>query len=281
MRVYISVDMEGVACVTNIEHIIRMEGGVEYEMSRRWMTAEVNAAVQGAFEAGASEIVVADSHWHLRNILPHELHKDVLLVRGSPRPMYMMQGIDENFDAVFLIGYHAMAGTPAGLLGHTFVSSVLEVRLNGTAVGETAFNAAVAGHFGVPVALVSGDDAVAEEVRSMLPGTQSVITKWGLSPLSARNLTPEASQEKIRAAASEALHGLSAYKPLTPDKPIRVEISFDKVHLPFVASRIPGVERIDRHTLAFTGADMLEVLNLCLVVLNTTTGRSGQIQWFV
>ena len=155
MKVFISADIEGVACVVSVE-----DGklqGVEYERAREWMTGEVNAAVEGAFESGATEVVVADSHGHMRNIMAEKLHEDALLVRGSPRPGTMMEGLDESFDAAFLIGYHAMAGTPKGVLAHTYLGSgIYAIRLNGITVGEPGFNTALAGHYNVPVALVSG-----------------------------------------------------------------------------------------------------------------------------
>lgn len=272
MKVYISVDMEGVACVTHGDHV-KLEG-TEYEMARKWMTAEANAAIEGALEAGATKIVVADSHGHMRNMLPDELHEDALLVRGSPRSLVMMGGLDETFDAAFLVGYHSMAGTALGILAHTFIGrAVYAVRLNGIAVGEPGFNAAIAGHFGVPVALVCGDDTVDAEIGALMPATERAITKWAISPLAARNLTPKASQKLIRQGAKRALERLAEMKPWILETPIRFEVDFMRPIHAHMAADIPGVERLDGRTLTYTGANMLDVTRIWRLIINASLGE--------
>lgn len=272
MKVYISVDMEGVACVTHSDHT-KLEG-TEYEMARKWMTAEANAAIEGALEAGATEVVVADSHGHMRNMLPDELHEDALLVRGAPRSLTMMEGLDETFDAAFFVGYHSMAGTAEGVLSHTYIGrSVYALRLNGITVGEPGFNAAIAGHFGVPVALVCGDDTVDAEVGALLPWTERVITKWALSSTSARNLTPKASQQHIRQGAKRALDRLSEMKPWTLETPIRFEVDFMAPLYAYLAADIPGVERVNGRTLAYTGTDMLQITRIWRLMINAGLGE--------
>jgi D-amino peptidase len=271
MRVYISVDMEGVACVTHGDHT-KLEG-TEYEMARKWMTAEANAAVEGALEGGATDVVVADSHGHMRNMLPDELHEDALLVRGSPRPLTMMEGLDETFDAAFLVGYHSMAGTARGILAHTYLGSLYAIRLDGVTVGEPGFNTALAGHFGVPVALVCGDDTVDAEVGALIPSTERVITKWAFSTLAARNLTPKASQKRIREGAKRALARLSEMKPWVLEKPIRFEVEFTLPIYAHMAAEIPGVERVDGRSLVYTGADMLDVNRTWRLMLNVSLGE--------
>ena len=142
MKVFISADIEGVACV-----VARDDGkleGVEYERAREWMTGEVNAAIEGAMDAGATEVVVADSHGHMRNIMAEKLHEKALLVRGSPRPGTMVEGLDETFSAAMFIGYHSQAGNPLGVLSHTYLGgTIYQVRINGLALGEPGMNAAV------------------------------------------------------------------------------------------------------------------------------------------
>jgi D-amino peptidase len=272
MKIYISVDMEGVACVTHPDHT-KLEG-TEYEMARKWMTAEANAAIEGALEAGATEIIVADSHGHMRNMLPDELHEDALLVRGAPRPLTMMEGLDETCDAAFFVGYHSMAGTAEGVLSHTYIGrSVYALRLNGITVGEPGFNAAIAGHFGVPLALVCGDDTVDAEVGALLPWTERVITKWAISSISARNLTPKASQKRIRQGAKRALGRLSEMKPWTLETPIRFEVNFMAPIYAYLAADIPGVERVNERTLAYTGADMLQITRIWRLMINATLGE--------
>ncbi|MGA9348048.1 MAG: M55 family metallopeptidase [Anaerolineae bacterium] len=272
MKVYISVDIEGVACVTHPDHT-KLEG-TEYEMARKWMTAEANAAIEGALEAGATGIVVADSHGHMRNMLPDELHEDALLVRGSPRPLTMMEGLDETFDAAFFVGYHSMAGTAKGVLSHTYIGRmVYAIRLNGIAVGEPGFNAAIAGHFGVPLALVCGDDTVDAEVGALLPWTERVITKWALSSLAARSLTPKASQKRIRQGAKRALGRLSEMKPWTLETPIRFEVDFMGPIYAYLAADVPGVECVNERTLAYTGADMLQITRIWRLMINASLGE--------
>lgn len=272
MKVYISVDMEGIACVTHYDHV--KLGGTEYEMARKWMTAEANAAIEGALKANATEVVVSDSHGHMRNILPDELHEDALLVRGSPRPLTMMEGLDGIFDAVFFVGYHSMAETAKGVLSHTYIdNAVYALRLNGITVGEPGYNAAIAGHFGVPVALVCGDDTVDAEVSTLMPWAERVITKWALSPLSARNLAPKASQKRIREGAKRAMGRLSEMKPLVIDTPIRFEVDFMRPIYAHLAADIPGVERVDGRTLAYTGADMVEITRIWRLIINSSLGE--------
>jgi len=271
MKVFISVDMEGVAGVTHINDVLPKDG--DYHTARKWMTAEANAAIEGAFEAGATEVVVADSHSAMRNLLPEELHEDAFLVRGSPRPGTMMEGLDESFDAAFLVGYHSRAGTPKGVLSHTYVLPVQNLRLNGITVGEAGFNAALAGNAGVPVALVCGDDTLEVEVAELLPWTERVITKWALSFYAARNLSPKASRKRIQAGAKRALARLAEMQPLTLETPLRFEVDFNQSIYPYLAADIPGVERVGERTLAYTGADMQDVVRLWRLMINAGAGE--------
>lgn len=267
MKIYMSIDMEGLAGVTHGDHV-KLEG-VEYEAARKWMTAETNAAVEAALEAGATEVVIADAHGHMRNILPDELHEDVLLVRGSPRPLSMMEGLDETFAAVFFVGYHSMAGDPKGILAHTYSGRVVHgAKLNGISVGEAGFNAAIAGYFGVPVALACGDDTLDAEVKALMPWAERVVTKWAISPTAALNLTPKAAQKQIRTGAKQALARLSEMKPLAFDLPIRLEVSFMRSASADRAADIPGVKRIDGRTLLYEDTDMLKVNSIWRLMIN-------------
>ncbi|MCJ7624254.1 MAG: M55 family metallopeptidase [Anaerolineaceae bacterium] len=271
MKVYISADMEGVAGVTQRMHVNKKLGGSEYEMARRWMTAEVNAAVEGAIKAGAEEIVVADSHGGMTNLLPQELHKDITLVQGRPRPLHMMHGVDESFDAVFLIAYHAMAGTPRGVLAHNFQAD--SIRLNGVTVGETGFNSAIAGHFGVPVVLVSGDDTLAAEVKSIIPSAERVTVKTGISRFAAHSLTPEMSQGGIRAGAERALGRLVEMKSFIVDTPVQFEMDFPPSHPAlFLGVDIDGVELVGFQTLTYRAKDMLDVVRVMRMIFNMSSG---------
>jgi len=267
MKIFISVDMEGISCVTHKDHI-KMEGPA-YEATRKWMTAETNAAVEGAMSAGATEIVIADGHGNMRNLLPDELHEDVTIVCGTPRTLLQMEGIDDSFDASFFLGHHPRAGNAIGGLAHTFVMAlVFELRLNGQPVSEVLFNSALAGHFNVPTALIAGDDRLSEEVKASMPWAERVVTKWALSPYASRNLTPKKSQQLIRAAAKRAIKRLPEMKVMRMDAPIRFEVKFQTALSTFLSVDIPGVERVDGYTLAFNGADMVEITKIFRLMVN-------------
>lgn len=269
MKVYISVDMEGIACATHSDHV-KMEG-TAYEMARKWMTAETNAAIDGAIEAGAEAFVVADGHGLMRNLLPDEMHEDAQLVFGTPRPLLQMEGIDDSFDAAFFIGYHARAGSATGVMAHTHVGKIVhELYLNGEPITEAAFNAAVAGHFGVPVVLVAGDDALADEVARTLPWAERVITKWAIGPQAARNLTPKASQKKIHAAAKAALERLDQMQRVRLGAPITFEVQFLKALYAQLASDVPGSERVGSRGVRVVAQDMIEISRIWRLMINAS-----------
>src|SRR6185436_191869 len=197
LKIFISADMEGVAGAVTGDQL--SPAGFEYQRFREFMTQEVNAAIEAAFAAGATEIVVCDSHGNAQNILIEKLPKNVLVVRGFPRPLMMMQGIDETFAGVIFIGYHASTTNPQGVRAHTMSSARLaDVRLNNTSMSEGSFNAAIAGHFNVPVIMVSGDDAAVKEVTSIVGDIEGAVVKWNYGFHSAKTMTPEAAQDLIR-----------------------------------------------------------------------------------
>lgn len=258
LKVYISADMEGVVGVVTGDHL--GPEGFEYQQAREWLTAEVNAAIRAAKAAGATEIVVSDSHGNGENILVDRLPGDVLLVRSWPRPLMMMQGIDDTFDAVLFIGYHASTTNPRGVRAHTMSSGNLTgIRLNGVAVPEAAINSAIAGHFGVPVVMISGDDAAIEEARSLLGDLEGAILKEAYGFHSALTVMPEVAYSLIEEAVGKALGRLDDFRPYRLEAPIRVEVSF-KNYLPAeLLAYLSIVDRVDSHTIGFEGQDMLEV----------------------
>jgi len=272
MKIFISVDMEGIACATHSDHV-KMEGPA-YVAAQRWMTAEVNAAIDGAIEAGADSFVVADGHGLMRNLLPDELHEDALLVLGTPRPLLQMEGIDDSFDLAFFIGYHARAGDAIGVMAHTHVGKIVyELYLNGQPVTEAAFNGAVAGHFGVPVGLVAGDDALLAEVAVTHPWAERAVTKWAIGPTAARNLTPKAAQKTIRHAAKRAVERAGEMTAAKLDSPIEFRAHFLKALQAQLVSDIPGVERFDSRSVRYIGADMVEITKIWRLMINA--GLSG------
>jgi len=253
LKVLISVDMEGVAGVVSTSHVNSTHK--EYERFRRLMTAEANAAIEGALASGADRITVTDAHGPQTNILIEELNPTAELISGKPKPLVMMEGITEDTDAVFFVGYHASAGTGSAVLSHTISSSViLEASLNGQVLGEMGFSAAIAGSFGAPVVLVTGDKAVTERARALLGDIETVAVKEGISWSAARCMNPTAACKSIRAAAERSLQ--RTIRPFVVEPPITVRVSF---YLPVhadLAAAVPGSLRVDGRTVEWTGQDM-------------------------
>lgn len=258
LKVYISADMEGIAGVVTADQL--GPAGFEYTRFRGFMTDEVNAAIDAAREAGATEILVSDSHGNGENLLLEALRQDIMVVRSWPRPLMMMQGIDETFDAAIFIGYHASTTNPRGVRAHTMSSANLTaVRLNGVAMPEAGINAAIAGHFGVPIVMLSGDDAIVDEARELLGELEGAVVKYALGFHSATTLLPKAATALIAEKVTAALGRLADFEPYRLDGPILVEVTF-KNYLPAeVLAYLPIVDRVDAHTIAFTGKDMVEV----------------------
>jgi D-amino peptidase len=258
LKIYISADMEGVVGAVTDEQLD--PEGFEYERFREFMTAEVNAAIDAAREAGATEILISDSHGNGQNLFLERLPEDVMVVRSWPRPLAMMEGIDETFDGAIFLGYHASTTNTRGVRAHTMSSANLTaVRLNGIAVPEAGFNAAIAGHFGVPVIMISGDDAIVEEARSFLGEVEGAVVKWALSFHSARTLTPEAGYEVIREKVKAAIGRIGDFEPYRLKPPIEFEVSLKHYRPVELLGYLPIVERVDSHTIRFVGKDMVEV----------------------
>jgi len=265
LKIYISVDMEGVAGVVTADQL--GPTGFEYERFRHFMTNETLAAVRAAKESGATEIVVSDSHGNGENLFIEEFPKDVHIIRSWPRHGSMMAGLDQSFDAALFVGYHASTTNVRGVRAHTFSSAHLtRVALNGNAVTEGEFNASYAGALGVPVIFASGDDAAVEELKSRLGRIETAETKRSLSFHSAETLTPEASCEKIAAGVKAALNRLREFKPYTVKTPVTLEISFKNYMPAEMISYLRSVQRVDSHTIRFIGKDMAEVSDFVDVV---------------
>jgi D-amino peptidase len=266
-RLFVSVDMEGIAGVVSAEQL--GPPGFEYARFREFMTEEALAAMAAAREAGATEFVVADSHGNMQNLLLERMPRDVTVVRSSPRPLGMMEGIDASFDGVLFIGYHAGTTNPRGVRAHTMSSANLaDLRLNGVSVPEGAWNAALAGHFGVPVLMVSGDDAAVEEVQKHVPGIEGAVVKWSLGFHAARTLTPEAARDVIREKVKAAMARRASLQPLRAKTPVEVEIRFKNYRPAEVLAYLRGVERVDAHAVRYVAKDMLEAARFLSFVLN-------------
>jgi D-amino peptidase len=258
LKVFISVDMEGVAGVVTADQLL--PSGFEYERFRKFMTDEAVAAVKGAKEAGATEVVVADSHGNGENLLVEDFPKDVQIVRSWPRHGSMMAGLDASFAAAVFIGYHASTTNSQGVRAHTLSSAhFTRVALNGVAVTEGELNAAYAGAFGVPIVFVSGDDAAVAEVTGRLGDMESVVTKKTLGFHSAQTLTPAAACEQIRRGVLAAVAHRDRRHPYVLATPITLDISFKHYQSAEILTYLRAVQRTDAHSIRFVGHDIAEV----------------------
>jgi D-amino peptidase len=267
MKIYISADMEGVVGVVTGEQL--GPTGFEYARFREFMTQEVNAAIQGAMAAGATDIVISDSHGNGQNLLIEKLPRDVWVVRSWPRPLGMMQGIDETFAGAMFIGYHTGTTNLDGVRAHTLSSARLtDVRLKGVSVSEAGLNAAIAGHFNVPIIMVSGDDAVVKETTALLGNIEGAIVKYASGFHSARTMTPEASYDLIRTKAQRAVSRIREFKPYKLSGPIELDVRFKNYRPAEVLSYLSIVQRPDSHSIRFVGKDMIEISKF-LTFINT------------
>jgi D-amino peptidase len=252
MRILISVDMEGIAGVVTGRHA--SPDHKEYERFRKLMTAEANAAIEGALAGGATQVIVNDSHAGMTNVLIEELNPAAELISGSPKPFGMMQGIGPDVNSVFLVGYHAMSGTGAAILEHTWSGRVIELSLNGQAVGEMGLNAALAGGYGVPVTLVAGDRAVTEEAQTLLGEIETVAVKDGVARMAARCLHPDVAHAHIRQAAKRATKLIAM--PFIVSPPITLRVIFHRAAHVDMAELVPGSQRVNGRTIEWTGDDI-------------------------
>lgn len=258
LKIYISADMEGVVGVVSGEQL--SPAGFEYNRFREFMTGEVNAAIEAARMAGATEIVVSDSHGNGQNLLIEKLPNDVTLVRSWPRPLMMMQGIDETFDGAIFIGYHSGTTNSQGVRAHTISSVRLaDVRLNATSMPEAGINAAIAGHFNVPVIMISGDDAAVAEAQALIGGIEGAVVKWNYGFHSARTMMPEAAYVLIREKVKRAIARIKDFKPYQLKTPVQLDVRFKNYRPAEVLSYLSIVERTDSHSIRFIGKDIIEV----------------------
>jgi D-amino peptidase len=273
MRIYLSVDMEGVAGVVHEDQTdpVNPRCAAEYGRFRRLMTAEANAAIEGALAAGADALLVNDSHWEMRNLLAEELHPAAELLSGLPKTLSMVEGIDGGFDAALFIGYHARAGTGGAILDHTYTDRIHEVRVNGAPAGELALNAAMAGYYHVPVALVSGDDALAAEAEALLgPGVERVIVKHSLSRGAARSVAPSVACRRIREGVERAL--ARRHEPYRVPSPVAIEIEFTNAAQADMAELVPGAVRRGGRTVAWGHDDYREAFKAFRAMYNLAGG---------
>ena len=260
LKIYISVDMEGIAGVVSGEQL--GPTGFEYGRARQWMTDETLAAIQGARDAGATEFVISDAHGNGQNLLIDQLPNDVTIIRSWPRPLMMMEGIDSTFAAAVFIGYHSSTSNMRGVRAHTMSSATLTgVALNGTQMPEGGVNAAIAGHFGVPVVAVSGDDAAVAEVSGIVGGApmEGAVVKRAISFHAAATMTPKAAQELIRAKVKTGVEKRAALKPFALRGSVTLDLSFKHYRTAEMLAYLSIVTRTDAHSIRFVGRNVLEV----------------------
>ncbi|MEN6559604.1 MAG: M55 family metallopeptidase [Acidobacteriota bacterium] len=273
LKVFISVDMEGIWGVVNSDQT--SSGTPDYGAARKWMARDVNAAIQGAFLAGATEVVVNDSHGSMRNIDAGDLDPRASLITGTPKPLSMMQGIDPSFQACLLVGYHAKAGTENAILDHTISSSVVRgIKVNGLEMPELGLNALIAGCYGVPVVLVTGDTAVCRQATEILGrDVVTVAVKEAYGRLAAKLLPFDEARQEIEAGAREALAKLAAAKPYKLAGPYRFELAYHVSAQADMGAMIPGVTRVDARTLAFTADDYLQGFRTLRAMISIAPAR--------
>jgi len=264
-KIFISVDMEGITGVVQPAQL--GPDGFEYQRAREWMTAEVNAAIAGIRDSGPADIVVCDSHGNGQSVLIDKLPDDVRLVRGFPRPLEMMQGIDDSFAAAVFIGYHGSEWATGAVRSHTISSArLLGIRLNGMEVSEGIYNAALAGQFGVPVAFISGDRLAVAQLQKVIPTAEGAAVKEPYGYHSAMSVTPARGQAMIREGVARAMAKLASLRAYRVTTPIELEVGFKLTIDAERAAFVPGLTRSDAHNVKGSLKDMVEVTKLLQVL---------------
>ena len=265
LRVFVSIDLEGVAGVSDRRQVVR--GTDDYDESRRLMADEANAAVAGALAAGAIEVVVNDSHGDLTNLRPADLDARALLQTGSGKGLHeMVFGAHEGFDAALFVGYHAAAGVESGVLAHSFSSAcIYDLRVDGESWGELELNAALLASWGVPLVFVSGDDLVCAAAQQRFPGITVAPVKTGLGNRAARSLSPGRAVELIQTQVAAAL-GRSLPTAVGVDGPLELSVQFLTAFMADAAAILPGTRRTDGRTVTLQAASVTELSRYLSVV---------------
>ena len=274
LKVFISADMEGISGIVHGDQTT--PGTPEYTDGRKWMAEDVNAAVAGALEAGATEVVVNDSHGSMRNINPDDLHPRAILISGSPKPLSMMQGIDASFAACLFIGYHAKAGTEDAILDHTISGSVVRaIKVNGVELPELGLNAAIAGYYGIPVIFISGDTAVCRQAREVLgKDVVAVAVKEAFGRLAAKLVPMAEARRMITAGVKDALAEIGKIKPFKMAAPFRFELGYHvSAQADMGAMLLPNVKRQDARTLVFTADDFIDGFRTLRALISLAPAR--------
>ncbi len=265
MKLFISADIEGISGVTNNEH--QSSKGRLHAQAQRWMTGDVNAAIEGACEAGIEEVLVKDAHGSALNILPDELDERATFIQGWNVGDGMMAGLREDHDLAFLIGYHPMAGTPDGILAHTWTSALKGLVINDTEMGEMGLSALFAGALDVPVGLVTSCETGRKQALELLPWVEAVAVKKGLTQSAAEVLPIKRAHQLIREGAERAVERIGELQPLKVDPPVTVETTWADPRRAETCALVPGVEQVGTHANRLVADDQLSALRLLRVLL--------------
>lgn len=273
MKIFISADMEGISGVATNQ---QLKTPHEYQRFRKLMTSDVNAAIGGAFNGGATEVVVADGHGNMSNILIEDLDPRARLISGSNRVMCQLEGLDNSFDGIMFVGHHGReGGSNLTVISHTLAGiCVNEMKINGKVVGETEMNSYVAGAFGVPALFISGDDAYVKEVQETLPNIEAAITKRAVDRFAAELIHPETAQNSIRKKAESAVKKAKEQNPVTLSVPITFEIEFKGPQQAKMTTTLPTVELISPKRIRFTLDDAVSAYKhmwACVIIAMTAT----------
>lgn len=269
-HVYISADMEGIAGIATLDQVAR--GGFGYARAQRLMTNEANAAIAGAFDGGATEVTINDSHGTMDNLLPDELDPRARLIIGSPKTQCMAEGVTAAHDVAIFLGYHAPAGGP-GVLAHTFSSHFTEVRVNGTPVSEADVNALQLAALGVPLGLITGDDIICAQVQQAFPGVRTAVVKQSHGWSAVDSMSPQSAGELIRREAAATVSGSGVVPPLPPR--LFLEVDLPNQTAAELAAGIPGMARSGQFTVSRAVDDPTELVGL-IVVLYSIAASSVQ-----
>lgn len=279
MKLFISADIEGIAGVATIQ---QLKTNAEYQRFRKIMTAEVNAAVRGAFNGGAQEVVVADGHGNMSNILIEELDPRARLVSGNNRVMCQLEGLDETFDGIIFVGHHGRESGSDAVISHTLAGICInEMKINDKIVGETEMNAMVAGSFDIPAIFISGDDQYVAEVKETLPDVESVVVKYARDRLAAELIHPDVVHQAIEQKVASSLTKTKHIKPLKLDGPITFEIEFKGPQQAKMTSTLPTVQMVSPTRIKFTCDDMVtaykHMWGCVIIAIAATNGVLGSV----
>lgn len=271
MNVFISCDIEGIGGV--VERGQTKFQGKDYERAREWMTNEVNAVIESALECRAKRILVNDAHGDMCNILIDKLNPKATLISGRHKPLVMMQGVQEGFDAVAFVGYHAKMGTAGAVLDHSMFGQVIhEFRINNRIFGETGINALIAGYYKAPVVLVCGDKQTTNEAKDFLGKVETVAVKKGITRYAAELLHPQEVVKRIKESARRAFKNYKTYKPFRISGPLKLTLRFINSGMADEATIMPRTKRIDGFQVSYQAKDILELCKASEVMIMLAAG---------